>query len=65
MTRYLLVVDFQAGVAETTMEKWQSEEIEAHLDYYRALHEELVESGELVQSEVLAPPDLAKIRSAG
>ena len=65
MTRYLLVVDFQPGVAETTMEKWQPEEIEAHLDYYRALHEELVESGELVQSEVLAPPDLAKIRSAG
>ncbi len=64
MTRYLLVVDFQPGVAETTMEKWQPEEIEAHLDYYRALHEELVESGELVQSEVLAPPDLAKIVSS-
>jgi hypothetical protein len=64
MTRYLLVVDFQSGVAETTMEKWQPEEIEAHLDYYRALHEELVESGELVQSEVLAPPDLAKIVSS-
>jgi hypothetical protein len=61
MTRYLLVVDFQPGVAETPMEEWQTEEIEAHLDYYRALHRELVESGELVQSEVLAPPDLAKI----
>ena len=33
----------------------------AHLDHYRALHHELVESGELVASEVLAGPDLAKI----
>lgn len=43
------------------MEEWQPEEITAHLDYYRALHKELVASGELVQSEVLAGPDLAKI----
>jgi hypothetical protein len=61
MTRYLLVVDFQPGVAETPMEEWQPEEIEAHLDYYRALIRELVESGELVQHEILAPPDLAKV----
>ena len=61
MTRYLLVVDFQPGVAETLMDEWQPEEIEAHFDYYRALFQELVESGELVQSEVLAPPDLGKI----
>ena len=61
MTRYLLMVDFQPGVAETLMDEWQPEEIETHFDYYRTLFQELVESGELVQSEVLAPPDLAKI----
>src|SRR6478609_7807579 len=61
MARYLLVVDFQGGVCETPMEEWEPEEITAHLDYYRALHEELVSSGELVQSEVLTGPDLAKI----
>ena len=33
----------------------------AHLDYYGALRRELETSGELVQSEVLAGPDLAKI----
>jgi hypothetical protein len=43
------------------MEEWKPEEITAHLDYYKALHRELVASGELVQSEVLAGPDLAKI----
>ena len=61
MTRYLLVVNFEGGVCETPMEEWKPEEVTAHLDYYRALHRELVDSGELVESEVLAPPNLAKI----
>ncbi len=61
MTRYLLAVNFEGGVVETPMEEWKPEEIEAHLDHYRALRKELVDSGELVQSEVLAGPDLAKI----
>src|SRR6476661_5482782 len=61
MTRYLLGGDFEGGVCETPMEEWEAEEISAHLVNYRALHEELVSSGELVQSEVLTGPDLAKI----
>jgi hypothetical protein len=66
MPKYLLAVNFTPGVVDTPMEEWKPEEIEAHLDYYRALHRELVASGELVQSEVLAGPDLAKIvRSDG
>jgi hypothetical protein len=64
MAIYMLVVDFQGGVVDTTMEEWKPEEVEAHLDYYRALHKELVASGELVASEVLAPPGLAKIVSS-
>jgi hypothetical protein len=61
MTRYLLVVNFEGGVVEAPMEEWKPEEVTAHLDYYRALHRELIDSGELVESEVLAPPNLAKI----
>ncbi len=61
MARYLLSVNFEGGVVETPMDEWKPEEITAHLDYYRALHKELVASGELVVSEVLAGPDLAKI----
>ena len=59
--KYVLIVNFQPGVAGTPMEEWEPAEIEAHLDYYRALERELVSSGELVESEVLAGPDLAKI----
>ena len=66
MTRYLLAVNFDGGLVETPMEEWKSEEIAAHLDYYRALHEELVSSGELVDSQVLTGPELARIvRSDG
>jgi hypothetical protein len=61
MSRYLLVVNFEGGVVDTPMEEWKPEEITAHLDHYKALHRELVNSGELVESEVLAGPDLAKI----
>jgi hypothetical protein len=61
MPRYLLAVTFEPGAVDTPMEEWRPEEIDAHLDYYRVLHKELVASGELVQSEVLAGPDLAKI----
>jgi hypothetical protein len=59
--RYLLGVTFAPGVVETPMEEWKPEEIEGHLDYYRALNKELEESGELVQTEILTGPDLAKI----
>lgn len=61
MTRYLLVTNFESGVDDTPIQEWRPEEVTAHLDYYRALHRELVAGGELVESEVLTGPDLAKI----
>jgi hypothetical protein len=61
MTRYLLGVTFEPGVVDTPMEEWKPEEIEGHLDYYRALATELLDSGERVASEILVGPDLAKI----
>ena len=65
MTRYLLVVNFEGGVVETPMEEWKPEEIEAHLDYYRALNEELRESGELVAPGDRAALHLALVRLLG
>ena len=61
MARYLLGVNFEGGVVDTPMDEWKPEEITAHLDHYKAIRRELVNSGELVVSEVLAGPDLAKI----
>jgi hypothetical protein len=61
MARYLLGVNFQPGVIDTPIEEWKPEEIDAHLNYYRELNKELTASGELVQTEILTGPDLAKI----
>lgn len=61
MTKYLLIVDFQPGVAESPMEDWRPEEVEAHLNYYRALNRELTASGELVDVTILTPPDAAHV----
>jgi hypothetical protein len=61
MTRYLLGVNFEAGVVDTPMEEWKPEEVQAHLEYYGALNRDLAERGELVEHQVLAGPDLAKI----
>jgi len=61
MAKYVLIVNFQPGKCETEMDEWKPEEVTAHLDYYRALHQALVASGELVESEILTPPNLAKI----
>jgi hypothetical protein len=61
---YLLITDFQPGVSESPMEAWTEDEVQAHLDYYGVIHRELEASGELVQSEILQGPDLAKIVTA-
>jgi len=61
MTRYLLAVTFDGGEGVPPLTEWKPEEVQAHLDYYGALHEELTASGELVATTLLTGPDLAVI----
>ena len=61
MAKYVLIVDFQPGIDETPMEEWLPEEVEAHTAHYRAINRELLATGELVQTEILTVPDLAKV----
>ena len=61
MAKYVLIVDYQPGVEETPMEEWRPEEVEAHMAHYRAINRELLATGELVQTEILATPDLARV----
>jgi hypothetical protein len=64
MSKFVLIVNFEGGVVDTPMEEWKPEEVTAHLDYYRALNQELTASGELTETAVLAGPDVAKIVSS-
>jgi hypothetical protein len=61
MTKYLLTVDYQPGVIDKPMAEWSPGDIKAHMDYYGALREELLASGELVTQEALTGPELAKV----
>jgi len=62
MTKYLLIVDYQPGADEAGgFDKWTPDEIKAHMDYYGALREELLASGELVAQEALTGPEMAKV----
>jgi len=61
MAKYLIVVTFEPGVETAPMEEWAPEDVTAHLDYYRALNTRLTQSGELVDTTILTPPDAAHI----
>ena len=61
MSKFVLIVNFQGGTVDTPMEEWKPEEVQAHLNYYRDLNAELRASGELLETAVLAGPDVAKI----
>ena len=60
MPKYLLIVDYRPGVDDRPMDQWKPAEIDAHMDYYRALNRELTESGELVGGEALTEPRFGK-----
>ena len=49
MKRYMMLVNFDGGTVEEPMDEWKPDEVEAHMDYYRALNKELRETGELVE----------------
>lgn len=60
MTKFLVIVDYNAGVIDKPMTEWEPEEIKAHMAYYAALNDELRASGELVEILALSWPEEAK-----
>jgi hypothetical protein len=61
MPRFLLIVNYDDGVNDVPMDEWRPDEITAHMNYYEALNQDLIESGELVEGTILAHPRLARI----
>ena len=60
MPRYILIVDHRPGAVETPMDEWKPDDVRAHMDYYGALRQELLDSGELVDQHALTGPEFAK-----
>ena len=59
--RFMLLQDYGGVESDCApMDQWTPEEIKAHIDFQTALNAELLERGELVDAQGLAPPERAK-----
>lgn len=63
MKYILMMTGSRAGV--DTYRAWSPSDVQAHFAYLKALNGELAESGELVDSQPLMPPEQAKVVRAG
>ncbi|MEU4414581.1 YciI family protein [Nocardia salmonicida] len=60
--KFMLVKTYsQAAYCDTALPDWAPEDIAAHIDFQRALGEQLAAAGELVDAQGLAAPDQAMI----
>jgi hypothetical protein len=61
MTKFMLLQKYEGGAGCTEpMSNWAPEDIKAHIAFQHALNDELTNSGELVDAQGLAWPELAK-----
>jgi hypothetical protein len=61
MTKFMLLQNYEAGAGcAEPMTNWAPDDIKAHIDFQHALNKELTDSGELVDAQGLAGPELAK-----
>ncbi|MFJ4650856.1 YciI family protein [Nocardia sp. NPDC088792] len=63
--KYMLLKTYSpAAYCDTAISEWTPEEIQAHIDFQRALGEELAKSGELVDAQGLADPSQVRVVSS-
>lgn len=60
MPKFLLLMNYGGAECEP-MTEWKPEEIKAHIDFMHQIGDELSRNGELVDSQGLSGPELAKI----
>jgi hypothetical protein len=61
MPRYMLLTNYNDTIGAGPMSEWDPDDITAHLEYLRALNNQLIDSGELVDLQALTGPELAKV----
>ena len=61
MPRYMLLTNYDASIGAGPMSEWDPDDMTAHLEYLRALNQQLIDSGELVEVQALTGPELAKV----
>jgi hypothetical protein len=63
--RYMLMMHAPRGTGDYQINNWAPEDFQAHIAFMHTLNQELVEAGELVGAEGLAPPGEARVVRAG
>jgi hypothetical protein len=64
MPRFMLLTKWDAVVEVGHMAEWDPDDMAAHMEFLRAINQELIDNGELVEVRALAGPELAKIVAA-
>jgi len=61
MTRFMLMQNYGSTLAcDIPMDQWDPDDVRAHIAFQHDLNKELTDSGEFVDGQGLAGPDLAK-----
>ena len=59
--RFMLLQNYgEVGLGCAPMNEWAPEDVQAHIAFQQALNQALLESGELVDAQGLAGPEVAK-----
>ncbi len=62
MPRFMLLQNYEGGAGcDLPMHEWEPQDVAAHIRFQVDLNAELVASGEFVDGQGLAGPDLAKV----
>jgi hypothetical protein len=63
--KYMLMMHAPRGTGEYQISSWSPDDFKAHMDFMHALNRDLIETGEWVAAEGLAPPGQARLVRAG
>lgn len=63
--KYVMMMHAPAGTGEYQVTGWSPEDFQAHIGFMHQFRKELVEAGEWVDGQGLAPPGQAKLVRAG
>ncbi len=63
--RYMLMMNAPRGTGDWAVDKWSPEDLKAHIAFMHSFNKDLINAGERVAAEGLAPASQAKLIRAG
>jgi hypothetical protein len=63
--KFMLMMNAPQGTGDWAVQRWQADDLKAHIGFMKRLNQELTAEGVLVSCEGLAPPGQARVVRAG